>query len=125
MSRQIAPATGSATGPTTGLNQVSLTGRLTAAPTERELPSGDVICTFRISVPRSGRTPMTARSTHNSDWVDCVAAGARVRRSTRGWEVGETVSVEGALRRRFYRAGDATGTRLELEVISARRAAPG
>jgi len=121
MSRQTEPATQ----PAPGLNQVSLTGRLTAAPTERELPSGDVICTFRISVPRSGRTPMTARSTVTSDWVDCVAAGARVRRAVRGWGVGDAVSVEGALRRRFYRAGDAATTRLELEVVSARRASPG
>ena len=119
MSRQTEPATQ----PVTGHNEVSLTGKVTAAPAERELPSGDVICTFRIAVPRSGRTPMTARSKQSSDWVDCVAASARVRRATSAWRVGDQVSVEGALRRRVYRAGEGTASRVEVEVTGARRVA--
>jgi single-strand DNA-binding protein len=102
-------------------NTVELRGRVTSAPIERELPSGAVIVTFRMSVPRA-RTPMTAGSSQGSDWVDCVAWSARSRRSVAAWEVGDQVALSGALRRRFYRAGDGAGTRLEVEVLGARRA---
>lgn len=103
------------------VNAVTLRGRLTAEPVERELPSGDVIVTFRLSVARAGKTPMTARSHQSSDWVDCVAGGARVRRSVMAWTTGDRVQVEGALRRRFYRAGGSAATRLEVEVAKVRR----
>jgi single-strand DNA-binding protein len=101
-------------------NDVVLRGRLTAAPEERQLPSGDVIVTFRISVPRRA-TPMGRRSKQTTDWVDCVAAGARSRRTVTSWKVGDQVEVHGALRRRFYRAGDGSGTRLEVEALQVRR----
>jgi single-strand DNA-binding protein len=102
-------------------NQVVLRGRVSTAPAERELPSGTVITTLRLSIPRAP-TAMTAGSTQTSDWVDCTAWAARPRRSVRGWEVGDEVEVQGALRRRFYRAGEGATTRLEVEVLSARRA---
>ena len=38
------------------------------------------------------------------------------------WQVGDRVNVEGALRRRFYRAGEGSATRLEVEVLKASRA---
>ena len=101
-------------------NTVELRGRVTSAPIERELPSGAVIVTFRVSVPRA-KTPMTSGSSQSSDWVDCVAWSARSRRSVAAWEVGDQVEVSGALRRRFYRAGEGAGTRLEVEVLGARR----
>ena len=102
-------------------NEVELRGRVSSAPVERELPSGATITTFRMSVPRA-RSPMTSGSSATSDWVDCVAWSARSRRSVAGWTVGDQVEVSGALRRRFYRAGEAATTRLEVEVLTARRA---
>jgi single-strand DNA-binding protein len=104
-------------------NSVRLRGRVTTAPVERVLPSGTVICAFRISVPRA-RTSMTAGSTQSVDWVDCTAWNARCRRTVGGWEVGDRVEVGGSLRRRFYRAGDGSSTRLEVEVLAARRSGP-
>ena len=103
-------------------NVVTLVGRLTAAPEQKELPSGDVIVTFRVSVPRQ-RTPMTRGSKQSTDWVDCVAFGARCRRSVVGWQVGDQVAVEGALRRRFYRTPAGSSTRMEVEALKARRVA--
>ena len=38
-------------------NDVRLVGRLTGEPTLVELPSGDALVTFRISVPRSSPSP--------------------------------------------------------------------
>ena len=102
-------------------NTVLLRGRVSSAPVERELPSGVVITTFRVTVPRA-RTPMTSGSSQTSDWVDCVAWSGRSRRNVAAWSVDDRVEVSGALRRRFFRAGEGPTTRLELEVLSARRA---
>lgn len=102
-------------------NSVRLRGRVSSAPVERELPSGALITTFRVTVPRA-RTPMTTGSNQVSDWVDCVAWSGRTRRNVASWIVDDRVEVGGALRRRFFRAGDGSSTRLELEVLTARRA---
>ena len=101
-------------------NAVELRGRVSAAPAERELPSGVVIATFRLSVARA-RTAMTSGSQQTTDWVDCTAWTAKVRRTVAGWSVGDPVVVTGALRRRFFRAGERASTVLEVEVLSARR----
>lgn len=106
------------------VNEVRLTGRVTSGPEERTLPSGDVIVTFRMSMGRSP-TPGSRGSRQRSDWVDCVAFGGRARHTVGSWQPGDRVSVEGALRRRFYRAGDGSATRLELEVLKATRVARG
>ena len=100
-------------------NQVNLTGRLSSAPVERELPSGDRVVTFRLVVQRD-RSPMTAGSRQTSDWVDCAAWGARARRSAASWGVGDQVEISGALRRRFFRGAVGTSTRLEVEMITGR-----
>ena len=100
---------------------VTLRGRVTALPEERTLPSGDVLVTFRISVPRRP-TPLGKGSRQTSDWVECVAAAARVRRGVATWAVGDEVQVDGVLRRRFYQSeGGAGGSRLEVEALHARR----
>lgn len=105
-------------------NQVRLTGRISSAPVERELPSGGAVLSFRLVVPRT-RTPMTAGSKQVSDWVDCAVWGGRVRRAARSWRVGDRVEVQGSLRRRFFRrgaaAGGPAGTRVEIEVLAGRR----
>ena len=101
-------------------NHVMLRGRVSTAPVARELPSGTVISTFRVSVLRA-RTAMTAGSSQSVDWIDCAAWTARARRRVESWVVGDEVEVTGALRRRFFRAGVAPSTRLELEVLEARR----
>lgn len=105
-------------------SRVTMLGRVTAVPEERALPSGDALVTFRLSVRRRP-TPLGRGSRQSSDWVDCVAAGARVRRAASAWSVGDEIEVEGVLRRRFFRTGNAAGgSRLEVEVLRARRAAP-
>lgn len=102
-----------------GGNAVGLRGRISSTPTARELPSGDVIFTFRLVVGRD-QSPMTKTSKQSSDWVDCVAWGGRVKRSVSLWRVGDFVEVEGALRRRFYRVEARTSTRVEVEVLAGR-----
>jgi single-strand DNA-binding protein len=100
-------------------NEVCLAGRVSSAPVERELPSGDMVVTFRLVMQRD-RTPMTAKSRQTSDWVDCAAWGGRARRSAASWQVGDQVEIEGALRRRFFRDGGGSATRLEVEMVTGR-----
>jgi single-strand DNA-binding protein len=101
-------------------NVVSLAGRISSAPIERELPSGDRVVTFRLVIARE-QSPMTAKSKQVSDWVDCAVWGGRVRRNASSWQVDDRVEIEGALRRRFFRDGSGASTRLEVEVLTGRR----
>jgi single-strand DNA-binding protein len=100
---------------------VVLRGRVTADPEERALPSGDALVTFRLSVRRRP-TPLGRGSKQTTDWVDCVAGSARVRRAASTWTVGDEVEVDGVLRRRSFRvAGGTGGSRLEVEALRVRR----
>ncbi|HET8719072.1 MAG TPA: single-stranded DNA-binding protein [Nocardioidaceae bacterium] len=100
-------------------NCVTLRGRVSAEPVSRELPSGDQIVSVRVVLARE-RTAMTRGSRQPSDWVECVAWASRARRSVASWRPGDTVEIEGALRRRYYRAGGVPTTRVEVEVLKAR-----
>jgi single-strand DNA-binding protein len=82
------------------LNEVVLRGRVSGEPQVRELPSGTTLVSFRLVLARE-RTPMTASSKVVSDWVECSAWGARVRKQAAGWHDGDQVEVRGALRRRY------------------------
>jgi single-strand DNA-binding protein len=101
------------------LNAVSLCGRLAAEPETRELPSGDLLLTFRVVVDRPPRPGDRRRQV---DAIDCAAWSARVQRSVRAWSAGDVVSVEGHLRRRFRRGEAGSTSRVEVEVTRARRA---
>ena len=105
------------------LNEVALVGRIAAEPVERTLPSGDVLLTWRVvvdrppprrPVPEGVRVPVI-------DTLDCVAFAASVRRTARAFAAGDVVRVDGALRRRFWRAGAITSSRYEVEVGAVKR----
>lgn len=99
------------------MNKVRLAGRVSTDPEERVLPSGDRLWHFRIVVPRP-----PGRSRQSVDVVECAAWTARLRRTVAGWQAGDEVQIEGALRKRFYRGGGgATASRVEVEVLTARR----
>ncbi|HEX8780488.1 MAG TPA: single-stranded DNA-binding protein [Nocardioides sp.] len=97
-------------------NEVVLVGRLAQEAQLRELPSGDVLCTFRLVVDRSG----AARSRQTVDAVECVVWSARLRRTVTTWRPGDVVRVEGALRRRFFRSSGSVASRVEVEAVRAR-----
>jgi single-strand DNA-binding protein len=101
------------------VNAVTLQGRLAAGPEPRELPSGDLLLTFRLVVDRPGSAGQTRRQV---DTIDCAAWSARVQRTVRSWAAGEAVCVEGHLRRRFRRTPTGATSRVEVEVTRARRA---
>lgn len=61
------------------LNEIRLRGRVSAGPSERELPSGARVVTLRLVVGR-GSTVMTRGSKQSSDWMECSAWSGELRR---------------------------------------------
>ena len=98
------------------VNEVRLVGKVSGDPQEKELPSGDVLVSFLVVVPRRGpvRTKVTV------DALECVAWSARARRSASSWRPGDVVEVTGALRRRFFTVGAGRVSRTEVEVARGR-----
>ncbi len=101
-------------------NEVLLVGRIEVAPTERVLPSGDQVVSWRLSVQRS---PVPERRTLALDSVDCVAGAVAVARRAPSWRPGDVMEVTGSLRRRFWRGANGVQSRCEVEVVRARRIA--
>jgi single-strand DNA-binding protein len=104
------------------VNDVSLRGRLAAAAEQRELPSGDLVVTFRLVVARPARAVRSASSAR-VDTLDCAVFGAAVRKRSLTWVAGDVIDVRGSLRRRFFRAAGGPASRYEVEVASATRVA--
>jgi single-strand DNA-binding protein len=66
------------------INEVRLVGRISQAPEERTMPSGDVLWTFRVVVPRP-----QALGRGSVDALDCAAWTPRARRSVSSWQVSD------------------------------------
>jgi len=103
------------------LNQVHLTGRISAEPEPRLLPSGDEIVTFRLVVRRSAAA--RRRSKQVVDTIECTVWRAGLRRSVARLEAGTEVTVTGELRRRFSRGGSGAVSWVSVEVDSCRKVA--
>ncbi len=100
-------------------NEVRLVGRLAADPQLRELPSGDSVWNLRVVVARplpSGKEKPRQRV----DSLECAVWTGRLKKNVEGWSAGDVVDVSGALRRRFFRAGGATASRVEVELTRGR-----
>lgn len=105
------------------VNEVRLVGRLAAEPATKKLPSGDVLVTFRLVVDRErSAQPRAAVRAPTVDTLDCVTWKSDVARRVAKISPGETVAVEGALRRRFWRTPAGPNSRSEVEVSRLRRA---
>ena len=103
-------------------NEVILVGRLAAAAEDKELPSGDLLTSWRLVVDRGPvkrKLPEGVRPT-TIDTLECVAWLPAVQRTAANWSAGDVIAVEGALRRRFWRGGN---SRYDVEVTKAKRVA--
>jgi single-strand DNA-binding protein len=104
-------------------NEVVLTGRLSGLPEEREMPSGDVVVTFRLVVDRpEQKLPEGVRRT-TIDTIDCAAWLAAARRSAASWDDGDVLEVAGSIRRRFFQGPSGSQSRVEVEVAKVKRVA--
>jgi single-strand DNA-binding protein len=107
------------------VNDVHLVGRVSAEPVRRDLPSGDVLVTVRVVVPRPAATrPADGRRSASIDTIDVACFSAPTRRSAGTIRVDDTVEVWGALRRRFFRSGPAVQSRYEVEASRLKRRKP-
>ena len=95
-------------------NVVVLIGRLARPAETRELPSGDRLVAYEVTVDRPGERAET---------VPVVWVGAPP--SAGDHDVDERMLVIGRVRRRFFRAGGGTQSRTEVvaeAVVNARHA---
>ena len=103
------------------VNEVRLRGRLADTPRLRALPSGDSVWNLRVVVERPPNPPGKERPRQRVDSLECAIWSGRLKRQVEKWEAGDLVEVSGALRRRFFRAGGATASRVEVELSAGRR----
>ena len=108
--------------PTAHQNVVHLTGRISADPETRALPSGDELVSFRLVVRRDAAA--LRRSKQLVDTIECTVWRAALRRSVTRLAAGAEVEVHGQLRRRFTSGGGGTASWVSVEVDSCRRVTP-
>ena len=101
-------------------NLVRLRGRVSADPEARMLPSGDEVVSFRLVVPRSAAA--RCRYKQQVDTIECSAWTARLRRTVRRLEAGDSVVVSGELRRRFSRGAHGPMSWVNVDLETCERA---
>jgi single-strand DNA-binding protein len=85
------------------MNLAVALGRLSRPPQQRELPSGDRLVSFEVTVRQEPGPAETVPVV----WPDAPARAVDL-------DVGDEVVVVGRVRRRFFRAGGATQSRTEV-----------
>ncbi|GAA3824970.1 hypothetical protein GCM10022226_52130 [Sphaerisporangium flaviroseum] len=102
-------------------NEVTLVGRLSRPPKDKELPSGDVMTMWGLAVRRPPEHP----SGKKADGIACVTFDPEIGARVAQWRVDDVVKVQGALHQRFW-AGVGGGTSTyEVEVHHASLLEPG
>lgn len=89
-------------------NIVFLTGRVSGTPTARALPSGDQVVEFRLVVERGNRAGF--------DTLDIATWSSLLRKRALKCEDQDWVSIEGAVRRRFWKTGKSVASRWQVEA---------
>jgi single-strand DNA-binding protein len=91
-------------------NYVFLRGRLAAEPSLRELPSGDVLAVFRLTVNRRSSERIRV------DSIECASTTARVQKALDRAAPGADLEVTGSLHRRFWRTPTGPASRYAVDV---------
>jgi single-strand DNA-binding protein len=110
-------------------NEVALTGRLSAEPTERVLRTGNRLTSFRLIVRRpitapppvigaAGEDVPKAVRRSTVDVVECAVWDADLASALAGLVPGDRVAVRGALRRRFASSGGRPMSWFTVEVAA-------
>ncbi|WP_375476163.1 single-stranded DNA-binding protein [uncultured Jatrophihabitans sp.] len=97
-----------------GDNRIFLRGKLAGPPLLRDLPSGDVLAVFRLTVARPPGEQVRV------DSLECASTKPRVLRVLTRAAVGDTLEVDGSLRRRFWRAPTGPASRYSVDAASVR-----
>jgi len=104
-----------------GINEVVVGGRVSGAPEERELPSGDTVVQLRLVVPRSGARARPGGGGATVDTIDVACWTKVLQRKAVRLKPGDLVTVHGSLRRRFWRSPVGPASRYEVEATSLDR----
>ena len=94
-------------------NTVTLVGRVSTTPEQRDLPSGDVLVTLRVVVDRPPERGQTRRVV---DVIDVACWTKRTQRSAGSLSADDGVRIEGSLRRRFFGTAGGRASRYEVEA---------
>ena len=89
-------------------NTVYLTGRVSGEPVEKSLPSGDMVIEFRVVVERDDREGV--------DTLDIASWKPNLRKRAIKFQDQDWVSIEGVIRRRFWKAGNSIASRWQVEA---------
>lgn len=108
-------------------NEVFLTGRLSAPPEAKMLPSGQQLTLFRLIVRRSPEAAAMSRPGgrgQSVDVVECTVWHDWLAASLADATPGDTLAVRGSLRRRFTRTdhGPSSWCNVEVTHVERRRA---
>jgi single-strand DNA-binding protein len=95
-------------------NQVFLRGRLADDPVYRDLPSGDSLAVFRLTVNR----PPGDRA--RVDSIECATVRSRVHKTLGRLAGGDEIEVTGSLHRRFWRTPTGPASRYAVDVQTVR-----
>jgi len=104
-----------------GVNEVTVGGRISGSPVERELPSGDTVVQLRLVVPRSVPRRRVGEGGATVDTIDVACWTKALQRKAVRLKPGDLVTVRGALRRRFWRSAAGPASRYEVEVTALDR----
>jgi single-strand DNA-binding protein len=94
-------------------NRVELAGRVSGEPSEKTLPSGDVVAEFRLVIDRDDREGV--------DTLDVAVWKAQLRKRALSLEAEEWIGIKGVLRRRFWKAGTGIASRWQVEAREIER----
>ncbi len=89
-------------------NTVYLTGRVSGEPVEKSLPSGDMVVEFRVVVERDDREGV--------DTLDIASWKTNLRKRAIKFQDQDWVSIEGVIRRRFWKSGNSIASRWQVEA---------
>lgn len=96
-------------------NEVYLVGEVITVPEDRTFADGRDVVTFRLDV-RAESEALPIR-----DSFDITIANARSRKAALAWSVGDTVEIEGVVRRKFHRVGAGSRAFVVIEAARAKR----
>ena len=95
------------------LNQVALIGRLSGEAKEKVLPSGSKVVEFRLIIEREKDR---SGSKQLVDTIDIAAWSAAGRKSALKLDENAWISVNGAIRRRFWQSPTGLASRWQVEA---------
>jgi single-stranded DNA-binding protein len=95
------------------INEVALVGRLSGEPKEKVLPSGSKVVEFRLVVERDKNQ---SGSSQLVDTIDIATWSAMGRKSALKLDENAWISVNGAIRRRFWQSPTGLASRWQVEA---------